>query len=79
MKTDRNCSFGFDKNFLYGINSTENKERRDLQKSLEMQRYYQKAKKILIDNREFLDITIQKTKQAKYLFKMFKEFKRAKR
>lgn len=56
---DNYCSFGFDKNVLYGINSTENKERRDLQKTIEMQRYYQIAKKILIDNREFLDKVAQ--------------------
>ena len=56
---DKYCSFGFDKNVFYGFNSTENKERRDLQKSLEMQRYYQIAKKILIDNREFLDKVAQ--------------------
>jgi ATP-dependent Zn protease len=31
------------------------RERRDMQMAIEMENFYKKAKKILIDNREFLD------------------------
>ena len=52
---DDYSSNGFDKWIQDGYTSDGTRERRDTQMSYEMEKFYQKAKKILIDNREFLD------------------------
>ena len=49
------CSNGFDRWVQTREYSNGVAERRDLQISFEMEKFYHKAKKILIDNREFLD------------------------
>lgn len=52
---DNYCSSGFDK-FVFNHNSSnELLSRRENLVYSEMERYFQKAKKLLIDNREFLD------------------------
>ncbi len=52
---DDYCSNGFDR-WLQGREYSNGAvERRDMQLSFEIEKFYQKAKKILIDNREFLD------------------------
>lgn len=52
---DDYSSNGFDRWIQDGYTSEGIRERRDTQMSYEMEKFYQKAKKILIDNREFLD------------------------
>ena len=52
---DDYCSNGFDR-WLQGREYSNGAvERRDMQMAIEMENFYKKAKKILIDNREFLD------------------------
>lgn len=51
---DNLCSYGFDK-FLRNTNSNELKDRYDIVIAHEMEKYYQKAKRILIENRALLD------------------------
>ena len=52
---DDYCSNGFDR-WIHDSQSSQGvSERRDMQMSFEMENLYKKAKKILIDNREFLD------------------------
>ena len=52
---DDYCSNGFDRWVQTREYSNGVTERRDKQISFEMEKFYHKAKKILIDNREFLD------------------------
>ena len=52
---DDYCSTSFDR-WIQGREYSQGaSERRDMQISVEMEKFYQKSKKILIDNREFLD------------------------
>ena len=52
---DDYCSNGFDRWVDRRGSSDATYERRDMQVSVELENFYRKAKKILIDNREFLD------------------------
>ena len=52
---DNYCSYGFDKFVLSRESSNEVKNRKELQIYSEMDRYYAKAKKIIVDNLEFLN------------------------
>lgn len=52
---DDYCSNGFDRWIQDNQSSQGTSERRDMQLAFEMENFYKKAKKILIDNREFLD------------------------
>ena len=52
---DDYCSNGFDRWIQDNQSSQGTSERRDMQLAFEMETFYKKAKKILIDNREFLD------------------------
>lgn len=49
------CSNGFDRWVQSREHSNGVIERRDIQMSVEMENFYKKAKKVLIENREFLD------------------------
>ena len=51
---DNYCGYGFDKFARYG-SSNELYSRRDDWIAMEVEKYYQEVKKMLIDNREFLD------------------------
>ena len=53
--TDDYCSNGFDRWIQGRMHPNSVLERRDMQMAFEMETFYKKAKKILIDNREFLD------------------------
>ena len=52
---DDYCSNSFDRWVQGMTHSSSVLERRDMQLAIEMENFYKKAKKILIDNREFLD------------------------
>ena len=52
---DDYSSNGFSRWIQDGYSSDGTRERRDTQMAYEMEKFYQKAKKILVDNREFLD------------------------
>ena len=52
---DNYCSTSFDRWIHDNSHSGGASERRDMQMAFEMEHLYQRAKKILIDNREFLD------------------------
>ncbi len=52
---DNYCSYGFDKFVLSREASNEVRNRKELQIYSEMDRYYAKAKKIIVDNLEFLN------------------------
>jgi len=52
---DESCSYGFDKSVLDKYVSNNLLQRKESQISFEMDRYYNKAKKIIFDNMSFLD------------------------
>ncbi|MBR2870253.1 MAG: AAA family ATPase [Clostridia bacterium] len=52
---DHYCSNGFDRWIYDHTPSNELRERKGMHMSVEMENFYKKAKKIIVDNREFLD------------------------
>lgn len=52
---DHYCGFGFDKFEFQDKSSNDLLSRKELQVFTELEKYYQETKKMLIDNREFLD------------------------
>lgn len=57
---DHYCGFGFDKFEFQNNTSNDLLSRRETQIFTELEKYYQEVKKMLIDNREFLDKVAEK-------------------
>ena len=57
---DHYCGFGFDKFEFQNNSSNDLLSRKEMQVFTELEKYYQETKKMLIDNREFLDKVAEK-------------------